>query len=443
MLAGGYVQNGAAPLPLTLAIQASLVAGCDPDTGGALIDQAFAAVKREYPDHYDQWWKAYREGRETAKRDRATRVEAEADRQGILADGKALHRARNAGPPSWGRMDPAEALEAASKPREPRVGFWFGGRGIFYYGCVNDVHGESESGKSWFVLGVVAQELIEGRTVTYVDFEDDGGSVYGRLLLLDVPEETLRGDRFRYHPPNGPMTDAEKERFMASATDSDTVVFDGVTEAMSLEGLNPRDEADVAAWHAKYTKGLAHEGKCVIVIDHVPHEGDRAIGSQHKKACITGVSYMVVAKEPIASGARGAVAISVEKDRHAAIRREAQAGERPQYRGMFLIDFTSTAMAMNGCPSVRFEPYKPKSVQEELDDAPKTMTVAQVMWDYVQENDGCTKSEIRGCRKWGVSKDIVDGTLDWLTRKGHVKVEEGSRKSLHHHVGTPIEGESE
>jgi hypothetical protein len=261
------------------------------------------------------------------------------------AEAERLFRARSAGPPSWCRIDPAAALEAARNSREPEIGrFAQVGdeppHGVFYKGCINEVHGESESGKSWLVLFVTAQELKAGHCVAYVDYEDDEGSVYKRLMLLGVTEEVLRGDLFRYHRPNGPMTDTERTSFLESATHAETVVFDGVTEGMSLEGLDGRIEKDVATWHAKATKDLAHSGTCVIVIDHVPHDGNRTIGSQHKRACISGVSYAVEAVQPIGTNERGRLRLRVAKDRPASIRRECPAGKAPKWRGDLVVDFS-------------------------------------------------------------------------------------------------------
>ncbi|MGI5192269.1 hypothetical protein ACQEVY_01210 [Streptomyces sp. CA-288835] len=282
-------------------------------------------------------------------------------------------RQEKAGPPSWGRIDPAQALEAARSTREPEVGRFRGepAHGVFYAGCVNGVHGESESGKSWLVLYVTAQELKAGHGVVYVDYEDDEGSVYRRLKLLGVSEAILAGDLFRYHRPNGPMTEAEKVTFMESvALGGSIAVFDGVTEGMSLEGLDGRLEKDVVAWHSKVTKGLAHDGWCVVVIDHTPHDGNRAIGSQHKKSCITGVSYLADPIHPIGADERGALRLRVAKDRPASVRRECPPGNAPRWRGDLVVDFRPYPDGPIGCdgnevPDVALWPALPRDAQPE------------------------------------------------------------------------------
>jgi hypothetical protein len=315
---------------------------------------------------------------------RTRREQEEYERAAARDAANARLRLERAGPPSWGRIDPAQALEAARYPRESEVGRFHGepAHGVFYAGCVNGVHGESESGKSWLLLYVTAQELVAGHVVVHVDYEDDEGSVYRRLKLLGVPEGTLLGDQFRYHRPNGPLTDAEKITFMESAESADTVIFDGMTEGMSLEGLSPRDEADVAAWHARVTKDLAHAGKCVIVIDHTPHDGNRAIGSQHKKSCITGVSYLADPAHPIGAGLRGVLRLKVEKDRPGSVRREAAPGKRPQWRGDLVVDFTDARTA----PDVTLWPALPKDAKPEPvpDLSPVQLAYLRALAEYGQ-----------------------------------------------------------
>ncbi|WP_217181281.1 hypothetical protein [Streptomyces sp. AC495_CC817] len=299
---------------------------------------------------------------------RTRREEEEYERAAARDAANARLRQEKAGPPSWGRIDPAQALEAARTPREPEVGRFRGepAYGVFYAGCVNGVHGESESGKSWLVLYVTAQELKAGHGVVYADYEDDEGAVYRRLKLLGVSEAVLAGDLFRYHRPNGPMTEAEKVTFMESvALGGSLAVFDGLTEGMSLEGLDGRLEKDVAAWHGKITKGLAHDGWCVVVIDHTPHEGNRAIGSQHKKSCITGVSYLADPAHPIGAGLRGVLRMKVEKDRPGSIRREAAPGPRPQWRGDLVVDFADAKVALDGQPDIALWPALPKDAEPE------------------------------------------------------------------------------
>ncbi|MFG3718257.1 AAA family ATPase [Streptomyces massasporeus] len=347
-----------------------------------------------------------------------------------------LERERSGWSSSWARIDPEAALESARSPREPEVGRFAKTadsppHGVFYQGCLNEIHGASESGKSWLALYVAAQELNSGHTVAYVDYEDDEGSVYRRLLLLGISKDSLLGELFRYHRPNGPLSEAEKATFMQSAADAELVVFDGVTEGMSLEGLSPRDEADVAAWHAKTTKDLAHAGKCVIVIDHTPHESNRTIGSQHKKATISGVSYEVEAVQPIGHGQHGLLRLRVAKDRPASVRRECAPGKAPRWRGDLVVNFSVEPGVVALWPATATD----GAAGGEGFDAEPPRKLLEAVWGFVEANPNCNTTSIRS----GVRGRIEDknAALDWLIRNGHI-AEWKDGRSKRHRLQTPL-----
>ncbi|MEE1834910.1 hypothetical protein [Streptomyces sp. SP17KL33] len=399
-------------------------------------------VKQAFIRHKQHFLQVFKDDEDAHRRERTRKfvLEAEAreDANRVLAERQAAERGS-----TWGRVDPQQALEAARNPREPEVGRFTQTadeppHGVFYRGCVNEIHGESESGKSWLALYAVAQELGAGHVVAYVDYEDDEGSVYRRLTLLGISESVLLGDQFRYIRPNGPLTEPEKAAFVISTADADAVILDGVTEGMSLEGLSPRDEADVAAWHAKVTKDLAHAGKCVVVIDHTPHDGNRTIGSQHKKACISGVSYMADPLQPIAPGQRGVLRLRVEKDRPGSVRREAASGTRPQWRGDLVVDFSEGRSR----PDVALFPASPREGAEgpeiEVEMKPP-MAVCTAILSFVAENPGASSSDIQSAIQAGKAKLLR--AVKWLVAQGYLRKEQEGRSVAHRVTGLELTAE--
>ncbi|MBC2904932.1 hypothetical protein [Streptomyces cupreus] len=329
---------------------------------------------------------------------------------------------RNGVTGTWGRIDPLKALEAASSLRIPEVGrFTRCGdepdHGVFYLGCLNEVHGESESGKSLFVLHVVAQELIAGHGVVYVDYESDEGDVYARLQnLMGVEQNVLAGDLFRYHRPNGPMTPIEQAQFMKSVgLGGSMAVFDGVTEGMSLEGLDGRLEKDVARWHAKTTKWLTHNGWCVAAIDHTPHDATRTLGSQHKRAAIGGVSYLVEQVHQVGTGQRGVLRLSVDKDRPGSVRREAAPGKRPQWRGDLVIDWTTGRVR----PDIALFPTSKVESGDKGYEAPPEK-VCRAVLEYVGAHpESSGKTDIRDAVRGRAA--MIGRCVDWLAEKGFLE----------------------
>lgn len=344
---------------------------------------------------------------------------------------KAELAAEKAGPPSWARIDPVEALDAASSPREPEVGRWAGNArlGVFYSGAINEVHGESESGKTWIVLHVVAQTLAAGGAVAYVDFEDDAASIYRRLTLLGVPTDLLRTSLFRYHRPAGPLTDAERAAFRKSTHGAVLVVFDGLTESLALEGLDGNTGEGVAAWHAKMTRPLSGEGVCVVIVDHQPHGVKRATGSQHKRSALTGVSYQVEAVGQVAPGQRGCLSLRVAKDRHGAVRKEAAPGRHPRWRGNMIVDFSAgTAVP----PVVTLVPAGPASTEDDqaFNTTPPRKALDGVV-RFVTDNPGCSSRSIRAGVKGCGGHEVKDWAVEWLVAREVVKAEKDGQRVKH------------
>jgi hypothetical protein len=100
---------------------------------------------------------------------------------------------------------------------------------------------ETEAGKTWFALAASIHEMADGCHVFYIDFEDDEGTVVGRLLALGVNAEVIR-DLFHYirpeHPLQGRHLDALREELAAYGPS--LALLDGITEAMNMHSLNPQ-----------------------------------------------------------------------------------------------------------------------------------------------------------------------------------------------------------
>jgi hypothetical protein len=338
--------------------------------------------------------------------------------------GRQKFAAETAGPPSWARIDTDVAWHEAEYPITPEVGYFAGEcpLGVFYLACINSIIGNSEAGKSWFALFVAVQEIKRGHIVVYVDYEDGKRGIFRRLKAMGVTKEEAR-KYFRYHNPNGPLTDEERTHLESSLTaEPGLVVFDGMTEGMGLEGLDTYKGEDVATWHARVTRDAARDGWCVVIIDHAPHSELRAIGSQHKKASISGVSYVVDTDQPIDQGVVGWLRIKVEKDRHSSVRAEAQRGKAPRLRGYLKVDDTATPMEVVLLPASRATDHEP-AFQE-----PPRRHLEGIM-DYVKTNPGCSGREINEYVTGG--KDEIYAALDWLITHKHIEVTKVGTKHCH------------
>lgn len=326
---------------------------------------------------------------------------------------------------SWAPIDVEAVWEDAQEETQTTVGHLSGDMplGIFYRGKINGVHAESEAGKSWLACLVAIQEIRAGRHVAYIDFEDDSASIVRRLRLLGASREDI-SRFFHYRNPNGPLTDADEREFQRLVSIGGSLaIFDGMTEAMALEGLNGKDAEDVAAWHAKVTKPFAAAQWAVAVLDHVPHEGNRAIGSQHKKSAITGVSYFLDPVHPIGKGATGKSRLRVEKDRPAWVRAHAVPGRTPQHFADLVIDFKEKSMPMANLWPARAT--EDKGYRAEPPEALRTAVLG-----FVTDNPGASKSAIRRGVTGGNAD--IDWALEWLADHAQVSVRQEGQTRKHY-----------
>ncbi|MFH5822273.1 AAA family ATPase [Georgenia sp. AZ-5] len=225
---------------------------------------------------------------------------------------------------SWRPVDLADTvaglLAGTIKRHAPTIGTREDGAALFYAGKVNGVAGASGSGKTWTALHACVQQLEAGHHAVYVDLEDDAAGVVGRLLDLGTdPEHVLA--RFHYvHPDESFGTFAAAELAAIITTHQPAlVVIDSTGESMALDGAKPNDDDDTARWFRRLPTAIANAGPAVVVLDHVVKADEGGlwpIGSQRKRAAISGAQYMQTTVRPFAKDAAGLAKLVCAKDRH-------------------------------------------------------------------------------------------------------------------------------
>ncbi|MFD9909411.1 hypothetical protein [Streptomyces sp. NPDC059063] len=340
-------------------------------------------------------------------------------------------------PRSWAHEDLAEVWDDAETEVRTDIGTVRDLMGVcpygtFYSGKINGVHAESEAGKSWLLCLSGVQEINKGRHVAYVDFEDDKRSIVQRLRLLGASRDAVL-TYFHYRHPVAALSEADMADFSALVGKRGSLaIFDGMTESLALEGLSDKDGPDVAAWHAKLTKPFALAGWGVVVADHIPHGEKRAIGSQHKKSAITGVSYLLDPVAPIGKGVRGVSRLKVEKDRMGWIRKHARPGRTPQYFANLVVDFS----VFRAGPDASIWVAEPKPVSEDrgYEEAPP-QKLREAVLAFVAKNPGCSTTAIRS----GVTgaNDKIDWTREWLVAHDQLRIDKGGigQPTTHHPAG--------
>ncbi|WP_447646758.1 AAA family ATPase [Nocardioides zeae] len=203
------------------------------------------------------------------------------------------------------------------------------GVGLFYPGKTHTVASESEGGKTWFALSATLDEINAGNHVVYVDFEDDAGPLVGRLLTLGANRELLR-ERFHYVRPEGPVgtgINSDDLAVLLGDVRPTLAILDGVTEAMTLHGLNPLDNADAAKFGRMLPRRLAESGAACVSLDHVTKSaegrGRYSIGAVHKLNALDGAAYVLENRKAFGVGITGKSSVKIAKDRPGQLRKHA------------------------------------------------------------------------------------------------------------------------
>lgn len=220
----------------------------------------------------------------------------------------------------WEPVDLVALMDTNYEPPKPTILARTDGRCLLYAARINQLLGESGSGKSWIALAATAQQLHAGHAVLYIDYEDHPAGIITRLIQLGVPARII-ASRLTYISPELAWNPTARTALQVILTETSPTlaVIDSTGESMSLDGVKPNDDDAVATWHRNLPRWIAHHGPAVLLNDHIPKAQDAptgfAIGSQRKRAAIDGASYRVDVKVAPAKGAEGHLTLTVAKDR--------------------------------------------------------------------------------------------------------------------------------
>jgi hypothetical protein len=220
---------------------------------------------------------------------------------------------------TWEPVELAAILDGDAELQDrPTILALTNGVSLIYPCRVNAIYGEPESLKTWIALEACRQELRLGNCVLYIDFEDSPRAIVHRLRSLGAADDLIRSN-FIYVQPEERVTAGLTKLEAALARSPTLAVIDGVTEAMTIEGLSLSDNADVATFYDRLPRWLARRGPAVLLIDHVVKSNDDrgryAIGAQAKLAGITGAAYGVTMKSAFGRGRTGRAQLYLRKDR--------------------------------------------------------------------------------------------------------------------------------
>lgn len=284
---------------------------------------------------------------------------------------------------SWTPMDLTAYVNGTVTRPETTVGARRrDGLRFFYPGLEHAVIGETEGGKTWFLLASAAEELITGNRVVYVHFEenDPGGTVSRLLRQFKVPSQRILDDFLFFGPehpvPAGRIAEICDERVPT------LVVLDGQNEAMALHSQKINDPDGAADFRRKLVKPWTRRGAAVAAADHVVKDPGQngmgyALGSVHKLNGLSGAGFLVENREAFGEGMKGNSGIYVVKDRPGQLRKAGKATAVPRKFHLAEMVIDDTGDMWNLClhapsagdgPDPEFEQIREDRRRAELDD---------------------------------------------------------------------------
>lgn len=326
---------------------------------------------------------------------------------------------------AWRPADLASLIAAAVAGdlfrRPPTIGIVRNGGALLYEGAVNGLAGPSGTGKTMFALSVAAEVMAAGGHVLFVDYEDTATSIVLRLINeLQVDPEHVRGLFHYVNPSGGASAGVGHAVDLVRQHAVRLVVVDSVGEALAAESLNPNADEDVARWFQTVPRPLAEAGAAVLVLDHQTKAADDGtlwpIGSQRKRAAISGAQYVMTIREAFSRSKSGAVRVLCAKDRHG-----------HYAHGQHVADITFDPRADG---SVLVTTWSVQEPAKAADGQWRPTALMEAVSAYLAANDGTTKSGI-AAEVTGKREHILRA-VHVLTMEGYVSVKKvGTAHHLH------------
>jgi hypothetical protein len=303
---------------------------------------------------------------------------------------------------SWDPVDLKPVVTGDLKPPEPTMLARNDGACMIYPGKAHVFFGEKESLKTWLAIITVAQVLVAGYEVLYIDFEDNETTLVERLMALGVTKEQILA-ALTYIRPDEPLGDDEAQKMakLTAAHHFALAVIDGVTEAMVLHDMDINDNTDSAAFQHLLARQLTDRGTAVVSIDHTSptstRREDKPIGAQHKQTGIDGAAYYFDAKTPLARALQGEpvtgiTRIQVTKDRPGGVRGRSQ--NQKIFGELVLTAYPDGHLDYEIRPMTPSANWRPTVIMERIS-------------IYVENHDGANTKAIR--------RD-VEGRGEWIDK---------------------------
>lgn len=286
-----------------------------------------------------------------------------------------------------GSRIPRIGLDSNPTPPEELV------EGILIKGDVHHLFADADNGKSWIALWLTKKVLIHGYKVLYFDYENGFRIIRERLKdHLKVRDHLLEENFFYSSAPSLDFTRESVQEYLATLEDfgPDLLVWDSWAPALGSCGVDESSNFDLAKWSAAFLTPARNKGITNVILDHVPHGGDRARGASRKRDFVD-IQWFVKKAEDFDRQTLGAVELRRRKDRESWL---------PEKVGF---DIGGTSFKCERWGFADFEALltsNGRKLKKFLEENPSGATWSQITKEVFNGKDSATKRAIENLRQF-------------------------------------------
>ena len=304
------------------------------------------------------------------------------------------------------------------------------GRALLYRGVINGIHGDSGTGKGWFICQAICENVRSGKRTMYLDMEDTAQSISARLRDLGLSDhQILTGVEYiRPEVQLGPIAVDHLCRLVHKLR-VDLVVVDSLGEAFSLEGIDENKDSEVGPWYRRVARPLADTGAAVLIVDHSTKAADSPLhpsGSKRKRAAVGGASYLVEAVQPFVKGEGGRLRLTCAKDRHGNYRRGSVVAE-------LVMDSDLTG--------IRLRMYAPTALADNEAGVDVELAARAAVRSAKEEGGAVSRAALEGLMKMKARATVKRGGIDLAVSRGWLTEDTGKRNARVYVFAADPEGE--
>jgi AAA domain len=176
------------------------------------------------------------------------------------------------------RIDLGEPIESGMEPAEMLV------PDVLYAGGVHGIYSAGGKGKTFFALWLIKQVIDQDLPVILLDQENGVRIISERLRALGVTAEQARRNLHYYPFPSMPLEAGASSEFeeLLDEVKPALVVLDSWINFLASAGLDENSSVDIAQWADAYSQKARQRGMALLLLDHIPKEGNTARGSGRK-----------------------------------------------------------------------------------------------------------------------------------------------------------------